>query len=331
MKHGGNVWQGGNPADWLDFSANLRPEGPPDWVKRVMEASLALARYYPDRALSRARRGIAEYARVPERCVLPTAGGTAAIGLACALRPGTVFFTPPTFGGYAEAARAYSRRAAAYSSADDLAPGDLRFLCNPNNPTGEALSKDAVLAEAALCRSRSAALAVDEAFIDFCPEHSVRAEAAVRDGLIVVGSLTKSLCVPGIRLGYLIAREDTVEKAKQYQPGWPLNTLAAAIAAEVPGHAAALERDRRLNAERRGQLAAGLRALGAAVHASQSNFLLAAFARPMAEIADTLKKEGILVRTCSSFGLDDRFLRLAVKTPPENERLLDALSRCLPQ
>ena len=30
MKHGGNVWQGERPSEWLDFSANLRPEGPPD-------------------------------------------------------------------------------------------------------------------------------------------------------------------------------------------------------------------------------------------------------------------------------------------------------------
>ncbi len=48
MKHGGNVWQGEKPSEWLDFSANLRPEGIPAWVKAALESAKAEARYYPD-------------------------------------------------------------------------------------------------------------------------------------------------------------------------------------------------------------------------------------------------------------------------------------------
>ena len=40
MKHGGNVWEGGQPDRWLDFSANLRPEGTPDWVMEAMREAL---------------------------------------------------------------------------------------------------------------------------------------------------------------------------------------------------------------------------------------------------------------------------------------------------
>lgn len=65
-RHGANVWDGGRPEQWLDFSANLRPEGPPEWVMRVMQDALADTRYYPDRAMTAARQGLAAYARVPE-------------------------------------------------------------------------------------------------------------------------------------------------------------------------------------------------------------------------------------------------------------------------
>ena len=41
MIHGGGVWETGDPAEWLDFSANLRPEGPPDWVKEALYASVS--------------------------------------------------------------------------------------------------------------------------------------------------------------------------------------------------------------------------------------------------------------------------------------------------
>ena len=45
MKHGGNVWDDNRPAQWLDFSANLRPEGTPEWVRHVMEEALKDTRY----------------------------------------------------------------------------------------------------------------------------------------------------------------------------------------------------------------------------------------------------------------------------------------------
>ena len=103
MIHGGNVWEG-KPAQWLDFSASLRPEGPPAWVMEAMQAALADVRYYPDRAMRRARRGLAKYAGVPEKCILPTAGGAAAIDLVLQLRKGRVLTLHPTFCEYAERA-----------------------------------------------------------------------------------------------------------------------------------------------------------------------------------------------------------------------------------
>ena len=64
--HGGNVWQGENPDQWLDFSANLNPEGPPEWVVEAMKAGLARARYYPDLKGVAARRGVAAHLGIPE-------------------------------------------------------------------------------------------------------------------------------------------------------------------------------------------------------------------------------------------------------------------------
>ena len=112
MRHGGNVWEG-QPADWLDFSANLRPEGTPAWVMDTMRAALSQACYYPDRAMRAARAGLALYLGVDESCVLPTAGGAAAIDLTLGVRRGAVHVQPPTFGEYAERAKAHGRRVAA--------------------------------------------------------------------------------------------------------------------------------------------------------------------------------------------------------------------------
>ncbi len=321
MIHGGNVWQGASPDAWLDFSANLRPEGPPSWVRAALGRAMGEVKFYPDLAMGAAREGIAAYAGVPAACVLPTAGGIEAIDCVCRAGTGRVIVHPPTFGEYARRAAACGRALAS----GDAKKGDTVFLCNPNNPTGAALSRERVLE---MARTSDAKLCVDEAFVDFCPEISVRERAAAGE-LVVVGSLTKALCVPGVRLGYLIAAPEAVKGYEKCAVPWSLNAFAAAIARELPGHLDKLDEDRKTNMLRREALAAALRGLDADVFPSRTNFLLADFRRPMDAAAERLKAKGILVRTCASFGLGDSFLRVAVKTEAENARLVRVLSEAI--
>lgn len=325
MKHGGNVWEGGKPSDWLDFSANLRPEGTPDWVMQTMRDALSSARYYPDRTMRAARAGLAAYAGVPEACVLPTAGGAAAIDACMSLHPGRVLTEMPAFGEYADRAAVHNRVHALWNGR--LAPGDLLMIGNPNNPTGSVRSREEVLALHAQAKRCGAALAVDEAFIDFCPENSVR--SAVTEGLTVVGSLTKTLCIPGVRLGYLCGAPGWIAQMEKLALPWSINMLAAAVCAQLPGHMEEIRRDARVNAQRRERLARRLRERGASVWPSQANFLLVDFGRDMCRAVERLKEKRILVRTCASFGLANSMLRIAVKTDEENDRLLDALGEAL--
>ena len=85
MRHGGNVWDEARPEDWLDYSANLRPEGTPEWVMETLRRAVADTRYYPDRHMRMAREGFAAALGVGADCILPTAGGAQAIDLALSL------------------------------------------------------------------------------------------------------------------------------------------------------------------------------------------------------------------------------------------------------
>ena len=73
-------------------------------------------------------------------------------------------------------------------------------------------------------------LVVYEAFIDFCPEHTVRHD--VQQGMSVVGSLIKTLCIPGVRLGYVCADPNMILKLEKRSLPWSLITLASAVAAD---------------------------------------------------------------------------------------------------
>ena len=325
MMHGGNVWEGGHPEAWLDFSANLRPEGPPAWVTAAMRRALEAVRYYPDRAMTAARRGLAEYAGLPSENILPAPGGVAAIDLALSMRRGRVWIERPTFGEYARRAAAHCRPVANVDAR--CGPEDTVMLCNPNNPTGVALPRDGVLKRAERIAQRGGELIVDEAFIDYCPECSVR--GSVADHLTVVSSLTKILGIPGMRLGYVCASKRNIETMAERALPWSLNAMAAAVAAELPRHMDEIRADVALNASRRERFVSRLAALGACVMPSRASFLLCDFRRDMSMAAIALKAEGILVRTCGSFGLGAQWLRLAVRTDGENDRLIGALERCL--
>ena len=325
MTHGGNVWQGNGPEGWLDYSANLRPEGPPEWVTRTVAQSLSRMRYYPDLSMREARRGLAAYAGVDESRILPAAGGIAAIDLALRLKDGPVRIIGPTFGEYARRAALLKREV----RSDDIPGEDSEtvILCNPNNPTGIALSKEETLALHRSVSSRGGEMIADEAFIDYCPEISVRGD--VCDTLTAVGSLTKILCIPGVRLGYVCASPDHIEKLEKLALPWQLSFAASAVAAALPEHLDEIRRDAEKNGQRRQRMAEDLRSLGAQVLPSRANFLLCRFDRPMGAVAEKLKQRRILVRTCASFGLPDCWLRLAVRTEEENLRLIEEIKQCL--
>lgn len=169
-------------------------------------------------------------------------------------------------------------------------------------------------------------LVVDEAFIDYCPEHSVRDRVADRPALAVLGSLTKVLAIPGVRLGYLAAHPSVTEVLREGLLPWRLNCVADAVAAALPGHRTDFEQIRRLNDARREALAAALAGIGARVYPSDANFLLCDFGRDMRPDIQRLKARGILVRPCGMFpGLNHRHVRLCVRTEEENLKLVAAL------
>ena len=323
--HGGDVWRGPSPDVILDFSANLNPEGPPEWVRAAMLRGLENARYYPDLRQAAALAGLSAHLGLPEDCILPTAGGIEAI--ACvSKRFGSHAVAQPTFQEYG--ALCGGHRDVLRSELADYhpLPGETLWLCNPNNPTGDALPREAVLALLERLEAVGGRLAVDEAFIDYCPEHSVRDLVKDHPALIVPGSLTKVLAIPGVRLGYLAAHPSVAGRLREGLLPWRMNCVADAVAAALPGHEGDFREIRRLNDARRAAFAEALAGIGVKVYPSAANFLLCDFGRDMRPDIERLREMGLLVRPCGMFpGLTHGHVRLCVRTEKENMRLVEAM------
>ena len=325
MNHGGNVWDSGKPSDWLDFSANLRPEGPFSWIPELVSTGFENIRYYPDPEMKRAVKGLAAFLNLPEECVLPTAGGTAAIDLALGLSRGTVYTVPPAFGEYARRAMAHGRPHEAWAGA--VRKGDTLVVCNPCNPTGSVLTRGELIRLRERLTADGGGLLIDEAFIEYCPEYSMRND--LRPGMIIAGSMSKILGIPGIRFGYLCAVPETIQALRAEMLPWSLDAFASEIAARLPLHAAEIRAEAALNAVRRKMFAERLREIGGDTAPSEANFLLADFHRDLTGAAAELRSRGILVRTCASFHLPACFWRLAVKTEAENNRFVKEMEDIL--
>ncbi|HSL01393.1 MAG TPA: threonine-phosphate decarboxylase CobD [Rubrobacteraceae bacterium] len=322
--------------DLLDFSQNVNPLGaPPQALEAARRAIDEASDRYPDLGYRPLRTALGEYLGVTPEKVLPTNGGAEALFLAAraAAAGGEALVLEPTFSEYATAARAAGLRPVRRvvrrpeddflpdpASFEGLESAALVFLCNPNNPTGEALSREQVRALAERVRGSGGALVVDEAFADFAPATSVVSEAG--EGLYVARSLTKFFAIPGLRLGCLVC--DEPERLRRFQPSWSVNAVAAAagVAAVRDPHfvAATVAGVRRLRATLYGQL---MDLPGLTPFPGAANYLLV---RGPEGLPERLAGRGVLVRGCEPFlGLGPGYFRVAVRGTAENERLVVAL------
>ncbi len=203
---------------------------------------------------------------------------------------------------------------------------DMAFLCNPNNPTGLLLKKDSIMQIAEAARDLKCILVVDEAFIDFCPEDSIIKEVENNPYLIVLRSMTKFYALSGLRLGYGVFPQHLIGRLKEYKEPWTVNNLAqrAGVAA-LKDKVYRNETFRIIRYEKQ-FMENGFKNLGIDYIPSSVNYYLIRLDNAE-EVITSLRNKGILVRECSNFiGLDESYIRVAVKSHKDNAHLLKELS-----
>ncbi|MGW5039141.1 pyridoxal phosphate-dependent aminotransferase [Streptomyces parvulus] len=209
-------------------------------------------------------------------------------------------------------------------------------LCNPNNPDGGYLHKQA-LVQFMDAMADLDLVVVDESFLEFADaeaEPSVVQEAMLRPNVVVLRSLGKNFGLHGIRFGYLVANPALAGKVRAMLPKWNLNSFAEHVVFMLrdhgPEYAQSLHQVRRDRLEMAGQLSA---LPGLTVYPSQGNFL---FVRLPVGAEGTvvrdrmLTEHRVLVRECGNkIGSSSRFLRLVVRPQTDVRRLVSGLEQVL--
>jgi cobyrinic acid a,c-diamide synthase len=316
---------------FVDFAVNVYDGPRPEWLDVALRASLEEIGTYPNP--SDAERAVARrHGRAPED-VLATAGAAEAFGLIARMRPWRrpvvvhPQFTEPDAALIAAGHRpdhVILDAANGFALDPDLVPddADLVVVGNPTNPTS-VLHPESTLR---LLLKPGRTVVVDEAFMDAVPDERHSLAGTPAPGLVVVRSLTKLWSIPGIRAGYVLAEPDAIAALRALQPPWAVSTPALAAMracttedsrAEASARAANLERNR-------AALVAGLADLGIeTVDRPAAPFVLA---RVGTGVHGRLRDAGYAVRRCDTFpGLDDTWIRIAVRNPETTSKLLNEL------
>ena len=338
FNHGGQVYDSDGQVDFkLDFSANINPLGLPFSVLQALIENLDGVIHYPDPSASELKKALSERYDVPIKNLVLLNGAAEFFYLYFNVtRPARVLIPVPSFSEYEKAALAagatveyfYLREESNFELDVDKITGnfDCVIIGRPNNPTGNIISLDALKKI-----SQKFNVVIDESFIDFLQIESAR--KLVNEKISVVQSLTKIFAIPGLRLGFAVVDEVLARRLNFAKDVWNVNFLAQKAGVAALNDEQYLRDTRAWLEVEKNYFVLKLRELpDVKVFEPTVNFVLIKFSSK--EIANSvierLRADKILVRSCANFaGLDERFLRLAIRTRAENNLLITALTKIL--
>jgi threonine-phosphate decarboxylase len=212
------------------------------------------------------------------------------------------------------------------------------YLCNPNNPTGRLESRSRILELAEELEVRGTLLFLDECLLELvkgCEDHSCVKEVDSHPNLFIINSLTKSFGFPGIRIGYGIGSPELIQMMERGRLSWNLGAIEQCIGqcCFEDRYDHVIEAREMIDGEKR-RMTNELRGLGlTSIEVPDSFFFfisLCDVGMNSSEFKDHMLQRGVMVRDCTSFGIDCHdHTRFSVRTRDKNDLFLLALERVL--
>ena len=294
---------------------------------------------YPDPYQRDLRAALANLNDVSPEHVFAGVGSDEVIDLLirifCEPQSDSIVVLEPTYGVYRVAADVNNVRVVSCLLGDDFqvdvdavrshmtGAAKIVFCCSPNNPTGNLLRRDDILA---LCQSAEAIVVVDEAYADFAKSPSLAADIAANPNLVILRTLSKAWGLAAIRLGYAVAHPLVISYLLKVKAPYSINILSSTEALRALENKEYVRRVVASTIAERERLRSALATLPRVqrVFPSDANFLLVQFKHARA-VYEALAQRGIIVRDRSTEPGLTECLRISVGTPEQNDTLLTAL------
>ena len=333
----------------VSFGANVNPLGLSENLKAKLAQNLDILSSYPDRNYTSLKRVIGSYCNVAPEHIIVGNGSTELISLLIhSVAPRKALLLSPTYSEYERELELVGCRLDYYNlqkenefqlSLDDFCNEikkgyELVIICNPNNPTGSALTNDQIDYVLSVCEDCNSFLMIDETYVEFAPEVSnISATSLVEkhQNLMVLRGTSKFFAAPGLRLGYgATSNQKFLQTLLEKQNPWSLNSLAAFAGELMLTDKEYIKETREFISNERSKMIEALsNCKSIRVYPSYANFILVEILNDnitSSDAFDLFMKRGLMVRDCSSFAaLNGEFFRFCIMSSEDNKRLIEAI------
>ena len=322
--------------DVVKLASNENPIGTSPAVEKAIIANANKAHLYPDDSMFELKDALASKFEVKEENIIIGAGSDQVlefISRAVLHDKASVLMSAVTFAMYeiyAKQMGAKIYRTASYEHKFDefmeayrMYKPEIIYLCTPNNPTGDATSKEAVL-EIIEAVDSNTLIVVDGAYMEYASAKDARYAITPNDllgfeNVIYLGTFSKAYGLGGMRVGYGIGQTELISELYKMRPPFNISTLSLAAAIEACKDDAFVAESIALHQEQIQRYETFAKENGFSYIDSYTNFITYLFEDNMdsTKIADALLKRGVIIRNLASYGMNA--LRITIGTKAQND------------
>ena len=337
--------------DIISFSANVNPLGVSFRLKETLTNHIDAITTYPDREYTSLRKCIADYVHTNYKNIVVGNGSTELISLFIQItHPMKALIVGPTYSEYEREVAMGGGRSHYFSLTEasefeldtkalteELSANvDLLILCNPNNPTSSVIKRQQMREILDYCKRKSITVLVDETYVEFADnmaEISAVPLTNYYNNIVILRGTSKFFAAPGLRLGYAITgNRDLIKSINTRKNPWTINSLAVVAGETMFRDTAYIKATRDLISSERARIYRTFqKSPDFKVYEPSGNFMLVRILKDdltSQDLFDRAIREKMMIRDCSTFPfLDNKYIRLCIMNPEDNDRLLACLLR----
>jgi histidinol-phosphate aminotransferase len=325
------------PEEVVKLASNENPVGTSPAVAETIRTAADKAHLYPDDSMFELKGALAKKFDVSDGNIIIGAGSDQVlefISRALLNENESVLMSAVTFAMYEIYARqmgakiyktaSYAHKYDEFMEAYRMYLPKIVYLCTPNNPTGDATSREEILRIIEAVDPLQTLVVVDGAYMEYAAAKDEKYAIRPKDLLgyehvIYLGTFSKAYGLGGMRVGYGIAQPALIRELYKMRPPFNITTLSLAAAITACSDDAFVEASIRLHQEQLTRYEAFAKAHGLRYIESYTNFITYLFDedRDSSQIADALLRRGVIIRDLASYGMNA--IRITVGTEKQND------------
>ena len=335
-----------DPKDVVKLASNENPKGCSPKVAQAIANNAHKAFLYPDDSMFELKNALSKKFEVQDDNIIIGAGSDQVlefIARALLTDKDSVLMSKVTFAMYEIYAKqmgakivrtpSYQHKVDEFIEAYNKHKPKIVYLCTPNNPTGDATSKEDVL-KIINAIGREALIVVDGAYMEYAAAKDKKYSITPNDliafsNVIYLGTFSKAYGLGGMRVGYGIANSELIYELYKMRPPFNITTLSLLGAIEACKDESFVEESIALHTQEIGRYESFAKEQGFSYIESYTNFITYLFEENInsTQIADELLKQGVIIRNLASYGMNA--VRITIGTKEQNDRLFAVLRKVL--